>query len=870
MTDLPRKDWERADRLFTSALDRPLEERERFVRASGEPETIVARVLALLEAERRAEARIGESVDALAEEVVAPRGAPEPDLAPGSSLGPYRIVEELGRGGMGTVYLAEGGGDAYERRVALKVVKRGMDTDEVVARFRREGRILARLEHPGIARMYDADVSPDGRPFLVLEFVDGRPIDVHCDAERMTVDERVELFLGVCDAVSFAHGKLVLHRDLKPSNILVTTDGPRLLDFGVAKVLDEAETETRDLTALVGRRLTPEYASPEQLEGGDISTASDVYSLGVVLYELLTGRRPGSVDSRPPSRVVTDDATGPETVEFAAARGSTPHRLARRLHGDLDVILMKALHEDSRRRYASVEAFAADLLRHLEGRPVTARPDSVAYRARKFVSRNRLPVFSSSGLVLSVLFFGVASFLQQAETARERDRAEAERARAEEVADVLEDLFAGAGFESRDRIDTLRVRDFIARSAGAVMEELEGRPLVQGELLRILGGVQHAMGRLDEADSLLTRAVTVLADVSEVDPRPHLIAQRDLGHLRQRQGRFDEARTLYEAWLRGDTEMDLEEETLVHHNVGLALLGAGHLDSAALRLDSALALHRRAPEPDVLGYGRTLSMRAGVAQRSGDLALATELAREALESTREEFGADHPNTMTLEHNYAFMVFRSGRAEEALPLFEELHERWIAQVGPESAELSTLKQNYGNVLRELDRPEEALPLVREAVAIDRGRPGPAVTFSLDALGATLERLERYEDARVAYEEALDASRRIFGDEHPTTAISTLKVATGLCRSDAANRADALTQLDTAEQVIDRAFPPGHPWRADVTVRRGRCLVDLGRLTEAEPVLVAAVDALEAAGVPAGRVASARELLEEVRAGVGSGG
>lgn len=483
MSDWSKDDWKRVDQFFDRALEKPVEEREAFLHASGEPQEILDRVRRLLDVEGRAESRIGESAESLAAEVIAPDGVVE-DLPPGTQVGPYRVVREIGRGGMGTVYLAERSDEKYDRQVALKVVKRGMDTDEVVSRFRREERILARLEHRGIARMYDADVTDDGRPYLVLEYVAGRPIDAFCDAELLTVEERIRLFLSVCDAVSYAHNQLVLHRDLKPSNILVTDEGARLLDFGIGKVLDDDLEDTRDLTALVGRRLTPEYASPEQLDGGTISTAADVYSLGVVLHELLTGARPKG-DRRPtPSATVTDSIRQEETTAIATARRSTPQRLARQLHGDLDVILMKALHPDAARRYASVEGLAGDLRRHLEGRPVTARPDSVVYRARKFVSRNRLPVMSGSGLGLSVLLFGIASFIQQAETARERDRADLERVRAEEVASVLEEMFTGAGFDSRERIDTMSVRQFLDRNASEVLTELSDQPVVQGSTLR--------------------------------------------------------------------------------------------------------------------------------------------------------------------------------------------------------------------------------------------------------------------------------------------------------------------------------------------------------------------------------------------------
>ena len=863
MAGWSKDEWRRVDGLLAAALEVPVADRDAFLRASGETEEILSRVRRLLAVEVDAQARIGESAEPLASEVIqTDANQPAEEFPPGSEIGPYRVIRELGRGGMGTVYLAERSHDTYDRRVALKVIKRGMDTDEIVARFRREGRILARLEHPGIARMYDTDVTPDGRPFLVLEHVDGQAIDAHCDTGRLGVEERIRLFLSVCDAVSYAHGKLVLHRDLKPSNILVTADGPRLLDFGIGKLLDEDSDGTVDLTVVAGRRLTPEYASPEQLSGGEISTVSDVYALGVVLYELLTGVRPGADATRPPSAAVTDASD--ETTRSAASRGSTPQKLARRLHGDLDVILMKALHVDVERRYASVEAFAADLRRHLQGRPVTARPDSIGYRARKFVSRNRLPVLSGSGLGISILFFAIASTLQQAETARERDRAELERARVEQVAGVLEEMFTGAGFLSVDRVDTMRVGDFLDRTGREVVSELEDQPVVQGTLLRILGSAELGFGRLEAADSLLSQAVAVLEGAASEDPRPLLDAKRDLGHLRERQGRFDEARALYGAWLDVGIEIPSETRAELMHNIATIHLGTGQLDSAAVRLDSVIAIHRTRPDMDPLGFAASLTMRAGVAQQMGDRVLSLDRAREAVVIAERELGEDHPRLFPFEHNLAFTIHRTGGAEEAAATYADLLERYRDQIG-QTPDLATLLQSYGNVLRELDRAEEALPLIEEAVAINQrilGPRNPAMAFTLDALGTVLVALERNEEALATFEEQLSIGEETLGPDNPGTAVARVSVAAAQCRIESAPLQVKLTRFAEAEAGIERVFPSGHPRSADFLLRKGRCLVQLERHDEARAALEAAAatfGALEGFGAQA---EIARRLLAEL--------
>lgn len=400
-------------------------------------------------------------------------GMAEDEEAP-PRLGPYRLLRRLGAGGMGTVHLAVRDDGEFAKRVALKIVKRGMDTEEVLRRFEQERQVLASLDHPGIARVLDGGRCPDGRPYLVMELVEGLPIDRWCDQQRLDVRERIELFAQVCDAVDDAHRSLVVHRDLKPSNVLVTQDGrPKLLDFGIAKVLDARQGfATIDLTATPLKLLTPAYASPEQVRGDPVTTASDVYSLGVVLYLLLTGRTPLRFETGAPAeieRVVclveperpstslsatarrggsapegSDPPTGELTRELATRRSTTPKSLRRALSGDLDTIVLKALRKEPRRRYASAAELATDLRRHLRGLPVSARPDSLAYRSSRFVRRNRLAV-AAAVLVLGSLVGGLALARTQyarAEVARVAlaEQLELDRARTLELERLAEDL----------------------------------------------------------------------------------------------------------------------------------------------------------------------------------------------------------------------------------------------------------------------------------------------------------------------------------------------------------------------------------------------------------------------------------------------
>ncbi|MEZ4416115.1 MAG: serine/threonine-protein kinase [Gemmatimonadota bacterium] len=783
----PADRFRRADRLLASCLEiDDAEQRERLLAAAGEDADIVAQVRRLLAGEPRARARIGDAAAPLAGELLdaldtydEPDAAePTPDVPAGSDIGPYRVVRELGRGGMGVVYLCERADDQFHRQVALKVVRRGLDTDEILARFQRERRILARLEHPGIARLYDAGATEAGRPFLVLEYVEGLPIDRFCDERRLDLEARIELFFRVCEAVSYAHRNLVLHRDLKPSNILVTEDGPRLLDFGVAKLLDDPSEGTRSLTRAKGPRLTPEYASPEQLRGDEATTASDIYALGLLLYELLTGVRPSSVGRGPgagsgaapprPSTIFTTLGSGSRTATSATARSATPQRLARRLRGDLDTILLKALHEDPARRYGTVQAFAEDLRRHLDGFPVEARPDAWTYRVGKFVGRNRLGVFAGSGLSMATLLFAVGSLLQQAQTARERDRAEQERLRAEGVVRVLEDLFTGADFEAHERIDTLRVQAFLERSAERTLARSAGQPAVQASLLRILGGAQVKLAQLDRADTLLTQARSLLDSLGEEDSPEYRRILSRLGHLRLTQGRREDAAVLYARTLsEADPEAHVERSA-AYQNLALATMQMGRLDEAAADADSAVALARRDPVGGKTELWNALSLRGGIAQQAGDLEDALPRVREAWELAHDELGSDHPLALAMLHNYAFVLGHAGRYEEAEARYLEVLDRYVESVGSETPGHVSALVNYGSLLRTMGRPQESLTPLFRADTLGTallGADNPIRLPDLFALAQSLKAVGRSLDAARTFYRVWVIAIGSMGDAHP---------------------------------------------------------------------------------------------------------
>jgi len=492
--------WQRIEQIFLEASERPAAERIAFVRARcGEDSELQREVESLLDSELR-----GSRAGFLGRSVIGAAG-PRSDCDAadiGRLIGPYRLVERIGAGGMGTVWLAERADEQFEQQVALKLIRAELDSDEMLQRFRNERQLLARLNHPNICRLLDGGVDDRGRPYLVMERVSGLPIDAYCDAHMLGIRQRLELFREVCEAVQHAHQHLVVHRDLKPSNILMTADGAaKLLDFGIAKVLQEDAQDRTSMTIGPQRHFTPAYASPEQVRGEAITTASDVYSLGVVLYELLTGRRPyrlttGSAveiesivcNTQPmrPSEIISeppapgDERGAPDSgqtpSEIAARRATDSARLARTLRGDLDSILMTALRKEPHRRYSSVTAFAADIERYLSHQPVSARPDSWGYRASMFIRRNRKAAVAT-GAILALLLAGTIAVSVLALRLAERSDALAEAlevARANEAEAETQYIRAlSAAFMYTGMIDGLAASDDAVRAR--IIEELTKR-----------------------------------------------------------------------------------------------------------------------------------------------------------------------------------------------------------------------------------------------------------------------------------------------------------------------------------------------------------------------------------------------------------
>lgn len=637
--------WDRVAQIFESALEQPADQRPAFLeRACGGDVELRRDVESLLAHDGTGNTYL-EAAVANAAEVAQ-------GLHTGERIGGYEIIRELGRGGMGAVYLAVRADDTFRKQVALKIVKRGMDSDFVLARFRQERQILAALEHPAIARLYDGGATPDGRPFLVMEYVEGIPVTTFCQQQNLPLDARLRLFIQICGAVEAAHRSLVVHRDLKPSNIFVNANGEvKLLDFGIAKLLDREQTETAALTRTTMRLLTPEYASPEQILMRPISTSADIYALGLVLFEILTGERAHKLNDMSPAAwelyILRTDL--PRASSIAGP-------FADRLTGDLDTIIGKAVRKEPERRYLSVQELRDDIVRHLNDEPISARPDTLHYRAGKFVRRHRVPVIAA-GLAAIGLIGGAAIAIRQARIASE-NAARAER-RFAQVRTLARTILFDLDGKIQNLPGSAPARESLVKTSleylDSLSRESSGDPGLQGELAEaylrvasIQGGQYRAnMGRTGEAVKSIDKALALHRALLQAKPGDVDVLQ---GYVRALLSAADLDQKV------GGKNLALVEEAITHANTAVALAP----DSAAT--------YKTLADANVSAYGRYLNV---------DPARAMQAAVASLEPARKAARLDPAHNLVTLHTALFRTgrtyLRQGHAAKARQLFEECLE-----------------------------------------------------------------------------------------------------------------------------------------------------------------------------------------------------
>ncbi len=768
----------------------------------------------------------------------------------GERIGPYVLGTLIGRGGMGAVYMADRVEGDFEQRVALKLIRSGADSADVEARFRAERQILARLDHPNIARLLDGGITAEGEPWFALEYVDGRSITAYCDEEGLTPEQRLELFRTVCSAVQYAHANLVIHRDLKPNNILVTVDGtPKLLDFGIAKLLDPDEDDPAGVHTRTGVRvLTPRYASPEQLSGDRITTASDIYALGILLYRLLTGQDPHEPDTASSATLEREiRETAPSrpsdavTGEAASVQGVSLDRLRQRLRGDLDAIVLKALRKEPVRRYPSVPEFSEDVQRYLTGLPVSAGPDEWSYRARKFVARHTAGVTAAAGVVLLLAGFGVAMSLQASRIAQERDIASQERAKAEQVTEFLVDVFQANDPNEAQGVE-MTAGQILSRGREKVRQELAEEPEAQAAVLDAMGRVYRSLAEYDSAEVILEAAREIRERELGPEHPDYATSVLRLGELARVRGDLDRAVALnLEALELRRAHFGPQSLEVAHSlsNLGVAMGELEDQVAADSLYRQSLEIRQALLPPDDPIVATSLNNLAGVYMDLAQYDSAVAMYERVLDIRLDKLGEDHLETAIALNNLATTHELAGRYDEAEPLYVRSIEIRKRLLDDDHPDVLRVVSNLGALMLRSGRAAEAVPLFEEVIAIRRQNPQEvfALGVPLNNIGQAHVRLERYDEATAAFQEAYELFVSELGPEHGTVSFPLSGMAVAL--SAQGEYEQAAGALEEVLRIRTAAYGESHPRVAFTMDELGSLYVEWGRLDQAEPLLVDAL-------------------------------
>jgi eukaryotic-like serine/threonine-protein kinase len=770
----------------------------------------------------------------------------DPQSSPASpdfpqQIGRYRILRRLGRGGMGEVFEAEQT-EPVHRKVALKLIKGGMDTQEVLARFDSERQALALMNHLNVARMLDAGATEQQRPYFVMDFIQGVPITEYCDSHQLTTSERLELFIQVCDGVQHAHQKGIVHRDIKPSNILVTVEGekviPKIIDFGLAKALGQSDADMTQFTHIGQVIGTPTYMSPEQVSGSDIDTRTDVYSLGVLLYQLLVGTVPFDLkvtpqegwdafqkkirEQEPVRPSVRTSSLGDSSPETAKKRRIDTVSWSRELRGDLDWITLRALEKDRTRRYQSPSELAADITRHLKHEPVLAIPPSTAYRVRKFIRRHRIGVTAAAVVALALLagITGTTIGLIRATRAERKAVEEVENTR--QLSDFLLGLFRVSD-PSEARGNSITAREILDKGAQKIERELGDKPVIKAEMMRTIGGVYHSLGLYKQAQPLLEKSLAIARTAGDSNLLGQSNSLLQLAMLHHEQGRYAEALSLAQESLHirekalGPEHLEVARALLslgiIYRTTGkyaeakrlmersLAIrekaLGREHIDvmetlrqlgwlhnlmgnyAEATRFYERVLLVREKLGPGQPEVARALNDLAVAKENMGDNPTALKLLKQALAIQERVLGPAHYEVAISLDNIGSALWYMGKYYEARPYYERALEVREKALGPKHPEVAGSLNNLALLSRYLGEPEKSLPLYERALSITEtafGPQHPGVAFSLTNLALLLSAIGEYEKPRAYYERALAINEKILGPDHFNVSFTLIALGT----------------------------------------------------------------------------------------------
>ncbi|MGH9652421.1 MAG: tetratricopeptide repeat protein [Bryobacteraceae bacterium] len=848
--------WSRMQVLFHGAAEIPPADRRAFLETRGEDDPdLVEEVLALLAADARSDSLLDRGVGEIAREILWDNAS-----LLSKQIGPYRLTRLLGEGGMGVVYLAER--EDLQSAVAIKVLRDGWLSPARRERFAGEQRTLARLNHPSIARLYDASTLPDGTSWFAMEYVEGVPLTAYCKEHRCWIGERLRLFRAVCEAVQYAHGHAIIHRDLKPSNILVKNDGTvRLLDFGIAKQLDDwTASASRTKTGLLP--MTPAYAAPEQIRGEPIGTYTDVYALGVIFYELLAGHLPFDLSHCTPGEAeALIGGSEPEKPSVAAKRAAGSAAPANQSSWeDLDVLCLSAMHKDPQRRYRTVDAIIRDVDHYLNGEPLEACPDSFSYRLGKFVRRNRRPVIAAAAAFLTIasliVFFTVR-------LARARDEAVASAARMQSIQQFMLNLFQGDD-EQAGPADSLRVVTLVDRGVQQA-RTLNSEPTVQAELYETLGTIYQKLGDFNQADSLLQLALKRRRELW--GPRSAQVADSlvALGLLRAKQARFEEAERLVRQGLEMAQSVLPPKDPAVAEGttaLGQVLEDRGKYDQAIALLSSAVEMQSGSGETSA-GLGASLTELANTYFYAGKYKISNTLNQRVLAIDRKLHGEQHPSVASDLINLGAIQYQWGRYVEAEKFDREalaITRAWYGEEHPETASVMTI---LARALIAEKRDQEAEDLLRPALAIEErvyGKVHPAIASTLNELGGIALRRGQLDEAEKLYRRQEKIYQSVYGDHHYLTALGIANL--GKVYFARKQYAEAERLFRDVVRRDTEALSASHQFTAVARIELGRTLLRQHRYAEAEKESRAGYEALVKTSPQGAWLPSARRDLAEI--------
>jgi eukaryotic-like serine/threonine-protein kinase len=766
------------------------------------------------------------------------------------SIGPYRLIQLLGTGGMGEVWRAEQT-EPFHRTVALKLIKAGMDTKAVVARFDSERQALALMEHPNIAKVYDAGATAEGRPYFVMEYVPGVPITDYCDRHRLPIKERLELLMRVCEGVQHAHQKAVIHRDLKPSNVLVEEldqkPVPKIIDFGLAKAAGPRLTEMTMFTEVGAMVGTPAYMSPEQADRNErnIDTRTDVYALGVILYELLVGDLPFGVpelreagmeamlqkirQQEPTRPSIKIKSSGDSSRDAATKRGEEPQTLARHLRGELDWITMRALEKDRARRYGSPSELAADLQRHMQNQPVLAGPPTAIYRAGKFIRRHRFGVAVAAGALVLLLAFSITTALQARRIARERDRAN-------RITEFMVGMFKVSD-PNEAKGNVVTAREILDKASKEITTGLSGDSEVQSDLMQTMARTYANLGLFSLAHGLAQTALENRQGTLGPENPKTLQSMNQLGWILDREGRDNEAEKLTRQSLAIEKRVLGSEDTLTLEamdNLAVILEKQGEYKEEEALERELVAIRRRRFGPENLSTVRSMANLATSVRLLGRTAEAEQMYRNTLEIEQRVLGREHPQTIATMHNYANLLDEQGHYAEAEKLYRETLAIESRVLGPDHPDTADTMMTLGNALAYgPGNTAEAEALYRKSLAIQQrvlGPDHPATIRALEGLANVLSTEGHYAEAEKLHRQILSIRQRTLAPEHTDVLLSKYNLADVLFREGRLPEAEKWFRETLEAQT--RVLGPENPDTLASRASLARVLVSEGHYQEAE--------------------------------------